>query len=98
MSSCHFQIASTELGIACFSHRNFVEAMIPVHRRDVHLKKYAFPILGCFMIHCSTRRLLSKGHKIGVVQQMETAALKAVSENRNKPFDRKLTHLYTAAT
>lgn len=43
MINCHFQIASTELGIACFPNRNFIEAMIPVHRRDVHLKKYAFP-------------------------------------------------------
>ena len=29
---------------------------------------------------------------------METAALKAIGDNRNQPFERKLTHLYTAAT
>lgn len=39
----HIQIASEELGIACFPHRNFTEAMIPVHRRDIHLKKYISP-------------------------------------------------------
>ncbi|KAG8217898.1 muts domain V-domain-containing protein [Butyriboletus roseoflavus] len=54
---------------------------IPVHRRDVHLKK-----------------LLSQGHKVGIVEQMETAALKKASETRNTLFERKLTHLYTATT
>lgn len=29
---------------------------------------------------------------------METAALKKVGDNRNAPFTRQLTHLYTAAT
>lgn len=33
------KIASQALGIACFPSRNFVSAMIPLHRRDVHLKK-----------------------------------------------------------
>ncbi|KAF7968561.1 hypothetical protein HWV62_30097 [Athelia sp. TMB] len=75
------QIAAKELGIACFPHRNFTEAMIPEYRRDIHLKK-----------------LLSKGYKVGIVQQTETAALKKVGDNRNAPFERKLTSLYTAAT
>lgn len=43
-------------------------------------------------------RLLSKGHKVGIVEQIETAALKKVGDNRNAPFERKLTHLYTAVT
>jgi Mismatch repair ATPase (MutS family) len=46
----------------------------------------------------SLRRLLSQGYRVGVVDQVETAALKKVSEHRNTPFNRKLTHLYTAAT
>lgn len=29
---------------------------------------------------------------------METAALKKISDNRNTPFERDLTNLYTAAT
>jgi DNA mismatch repair protein MSH3 len=33
-----------------------------------------------------------------VITQTETAALKKVSENRNAPFTRELTHLFTAAT
>ncbi|KAI5124483.1 hypothetical protein M0805_003010 [Coniferiporia weirii] len=44
------------------------------------------------------KNLLSHGYKVGIVGQTETAALKKVSENRNNPFDRALTHMYTAAT
>ncbi|KAF8061576.1 DNA mismatch repair protein MSH3 [Lyophyllum atratum] len=44
------------------------------------------------------KNLLSKGYRVGIVNQIETAALKKVSDNRNAPFTRKLTHLYTAAT
>jgi len=43
-------------------------------------------------------RLISLGYKVGVITQTETAALKKVSENRNAPFTRELTHLFTAAT
>ncbi|KAF9218263.1 hypothetical protein BS17DRAFT_798646 [Gyrodon lividus] len=74
-------IASRELGIVAYRRRNLLTASIPVHRRDVHLKK-----------------LLSQGHKVGIVEQIETAALKKASENRNTLFERKLTHLYTATT
>lgn len=38
-SNWHFQIASKELGVACFPDRNFLTAYIPVHRKNVHLKK-----------------------------------------------------------
>ncbi|GLB35404.1 putative DNA-binding domain of DNA mismatch repair MUTS family protein [Lyophyllum shimeji] len=44
------------------------------------------------------KNLLSKGYRVGIVNQIETAALKKVSDNRSAPFTRKLTHLYTAAT
>lgn len=43
-------------------------------------------------------RLLSLGYKVGVITQTETAALKKIGDNRNAPFARKLTHLFTAAT
>ncbi|KAI0691181.1 muts domain V-domain-containing protein [Cytidiella melzeri] len=75
------QMAAKLLGIACFRKRNFMTAMIPVHRREVHLKK-----------------LLSEGLKIGIVEQTETAALKKIGDTRNDLFERKLAHLYTAAT
>ncbi|KAJ7694222.1 muts domain V-domain-containing protein [Mycena rosella] len=44
------------------------------------------------------KKLLSQGYKVGIVQQVETAALKKASDNRNELFERKLVHLFTAAT
>ncbi|KAG2483848.1 hypothetical protein HYH03_017301 [Edaphochlamys debaryana] len=44
------------------------------------------------------RRLCRAGHRVGVVRQTETAALKAAGSNRSAPFERAVTALYTAAT
>nr|XP_044990047.1 DNA mismatch repair protein Msh3 [Jaculus jaculus] len=44
------------------------------------------------------RRLVAKGYKVGVVKQMETAALKAIGDNKSSLFARKLTALYTKST
>lgn len=44
------------------------------------------------------KRLVSAGCKVGVVRQLETAALKAAGDNRNAPFVRKLTNIYTKGT
>ncbi|KAI9152638.1 Mismatch repair protein msh3 [Blastocladiella emersonii ATCC 22665] len=44
------------------------------------------------------RRLVREGHKVGLVQQTETAALKSVGSNAKGPFARKMTRLYSAAT
>lgn len=44
------------------------------------------------------KRLVAAGHKVGIVRQIETAALKAAGDNRNAPFERKLTSLYTKGT
>ncbi|XP_016833849.1 DNA mismatch repair protein Msh3 isoform X1 [Cricetulus griseus] len=44
------------------------------------------------------RRLVAKGYKVGVVKQMETAALKAIGDNKSSVFSRKLTALYTKST
>lgn len=43
-------------------------------------------------------RLVAAGYKVGVVKQVETAALKAAGENKSGPFERKLTGLYTRST
>jgi len=37
-------------------------------------------------------------YQVGVVKQMETAALKAAGDNRSAPFTRQLTALYTKST
>ncbi|CAE7205240.1 unnamed protein product [Rhizoctonia solani] len=83
------RVASRELGIACFMDKNFLTASIPVHRRDVHVKKWV-----------QRRRHAHQltYPQVGIIGQMETAALKKAGDNRSAPFDRQLTHLYTAAT
>ena len=52
----------------------------------------------CFSGLSSSPSLLSRGYRVGIVSQTETAALKKIGDNRNTPFDRKVTHLFTAAT
>ncbi|KAF9185929.1 Mismatch repair protein msh3 [Haplosporangium sp. Z 767] len=49
-------------------------------------------------LNVHVRRLVHAGYKVGVVRQLETAALKAVGNNKSAPFTRKLTNLYTKAT
>lgn len=44
------------------------------------------------------RRLVAAGYKVGVVKQMETAALKACGDNKSGPFTRQLTAMYTKST
>ncbi|GMH38216.1 hypothetical protein BSKO_06100 [Bryopsis sp. KO-2023] len=44
------------------------------------------------------RRLVENGHKVGVVRQTESAAAKAVSQNKNSVFERKLVAMHTRAT
>ncbi|KAJ2555395.1 Mismatch repair protein msh3 [Coemansia sp. RSA 1933] len=48
------------------------------------------------MIH--VRRLVRAGYKVGVVRQVETAALKAIGDNKSAPFSRKLAEVYTSGT
>ncbi|TYJ59150.1 hypothetical protein B9479_000139 [Cryptococcus floricola] len=49
-------------------------------------------------LHIHVKKLISLGYKVGVINQTETAALKKAGDNRNTPFTRELTHLYTAST
>ena len=44
------------------------------------------------------RRLVEAGHKVGVVRQTETAALKKASSTRSKMFSRALTEIFTKST
>uniref|UniRef100_A0A1A7XAS2 DNA mismatch repair protein n=1 Tax=Iconisemion striatum TaxID=60296 RepID=A0A1A7XAS2_9TELE len=44
------------------------------------------------------RRLVSQGHKVGVVKQTETSAIKSSGSNRNSLFTRQLCALYTKST
>lgn len=84
--------------MVAYYDRNFLVASIPTERLNVHLKKWVLILTVNQGTHIHIYRLLARGCKVGVVNQVETAALKKVSDNRNAPFDRKLTCLYTAAT
>eukprot|EP00753_Platysulcus_tardus_P001716 PLAT11477.2.p2 GENE.PLAT11477.2~~PLAT11477.2.p2 ORF type:complete len:397 (+),score=174.16 PLAT11477.2:707-1897(+) len=44
------------------------------------------------------RRLVDAGHKVGIVRQLETAALKAVSRSKSKLFKRAVAAVYTRGT
>lgn len=50
------------------------------------------------LVNLAVFRLVAAGYKVGVVKQMETAALKAASERKSGPFTRELTALYTKTT
>lgn len=49
-------------------------------------------------LHVYVRKLVQAGHKVGIVRQTETAAIKSQGANRNAPFTRQLTAVYTRAT
>ena len=86
--------AARELGIVCIPGKlRFDE-----HSSEAHLDRFASASIPVHRLHVHVRRLVAAGHKVGVVRQMETAALKAVGDNRNTPFTRKLTNLYTKGT
>lgn len=86
--------------MVAYNDRNFLVASIPTERLSVHLKKLVSvqAYTKMLLTAVNVSRLLARGYRVGVVNQVETAALKKVSDNRNAPFDRRLTHLYTAAT
>lgn len=49
-------------------------------------------------LHVHARKFVQEGYKVGVVSQTETAALKAISNNKNGPFERNITAIYTKST
>jgi DNA mismatch repair protein MSH3 len=65
---------------------------------EAHLDRFASASFPIGRLHVHVKRLVSAGHKVGVVRQLETAALKAAGDNRNTPFVRKLTNVYTKGT
>ena len=56
----------------------------------------------CFVplvtFHIHLHRLVRAGLKVGVVVQTETRALKKAGDNRNAPFERELSQIYTKGT
>lgn len=88
------RMAAKELSIVCIPGKfRFDE-----HPSEAHLDRFASASVPVHRLHVHVKRLVGAGHKVGVVRQLETAALKAVGDNRNTPFTRKLTNLYTKGT
>ncbi|KAK5132449.1 Mismatch repair protein msh3 [Meristemomyces frigidus] len=86
--------ASKELSIVCIPGKfRFDE-----HPSEAHIDRFASASIPVHRLHVHVKRLVSAGHKVGVVRQLETAALKAAGDNRNKAFERGLTNLYTKGT
>ncbi|KAJ5247290.1 DNA mismatch repair protein msh3 [Penicillium chermesinum] len=88
------RVAAKELGIVCIPGKfRFDE-----HPSEAHINRFASASIPVHRLHVHVKRLVTAGHKVGVVRQIETAALKAAGDNRNAPFVRKLTNLYTKGT
>jgi len=88
------RIAAKELGIVCIPGKMRYDE----HPSEAHIDRFASASIPVHRLHVHVKRLVGAGHKVGVVRQLETAALKAVGDNRNAPFVRKLTNLYTKGT
>lgn len=88
------RVAAKELGIVCIPGKFRYDD----DPSEAHLDRFASASIPVHRLHVHVKRLVAAGHKVGVVRQLETAALKAVGDNRNAPFTRKLTNLYTKGT
>ena len=88
------RVAAKELSIICIPGKFRYDE----HPSEAHLDRFASASVPVHRLHVHVKRLVGAGHKVGVVRQLETAALKAVGDNRNAPFTRKLTNLYTKGT
>ncbi|OQO09001.1 hypothetical protein B0A48_05892 [Cryoendolithus antarcticus] len=90
------QAAAKELSIVCIPGRYRFDD--PPHPSEAHIDRFASASVPVHRLHVHVKRLVSAGHKVGVVRQLETAALKAAGDTRNKAFERGLTNLYTKGT
>ncbi|ORY66074.1 DNA mismatch repair protein MSH3 [Pseudomassariella vexata] len=86
--------AAKELSIVCIPGKFRYDE----HPSEAHLDRFASASIPVHRLPVHAKRLVAAGHKVGVVRQIETAALKKVGDNRNTPFVRKLTNVYTKGT
>ncbi|KAF9879730.1 hypothetical protein CkaCkLH20_02541 [Colletotrichum karsti] len=88
------RIAAKELSIVCIPGKYRYDE----HPSEAHWDRFASASIPVHRLPVHARRLVAAGHKVGVVRQIETAALKKAGDNRNAPFVRKLTNVYTKGT
>ncbi|KAH3667336.1 hypothetical protein OGAPHI_002985 [Ogataea philodendri] len=60
--------------------------------------KFAYCSIPDVRLHVHLKRLLSAGHKVAIVDQDETAAIKSTTASKNKLFQRKISRVYTSST
>jgi len=88
------RIAAKALGIVCIPGKFRYDE----HPSEAHLDRFASASFPVHRLQVHVKRLVQANYKVGVVRQLETAALKAAGDNKNTPFERKLTNLYTKGT
>ncbi|EAA34638.1 DNA mismatch repair protein msh-3 [Neurospora crassa] len=88
------RIAARELSIVCIPGKFRYDE----HPSEAHLDRFASASIPVHRLPVHAKRLVAAGYKVGVVRQIETAALKKAGDNRNAPFVRKLTNVYTKGT
>lgn len=88
------RIAAKELSIVCIPGKMRYDE----HPSEAHLDRFASASIPVHRLPVHAKRLVAAGHKVGVIRQFETAALKKAGDNRNAPFVRKLANLYTKGT
>ncbi|KAK0630054.1 muts domain V-domain-containing protein [Bombardia bombarda] len=88
------RIAAKELSIMCIPGKFRYDE----HPSEAHLDRFASASIPVHRLPVHAKRLVAAGHKVGVVRQVETAALKKAGDNKSGPFVRKLTNVYTKGT
>jgi len=88
------RIAAKQLSIVCIPGKFRYDE----HPSEAHIDRFASASIPVHRLPVHAKRLVAAGHKVGVVRQIETAALKKAGDNRNAPFTRKLTNVYTKGT
>ncbi|KAL2270193.1 hypothetical protein VTJ83DRAFT_2377 [Remersonia thermophila] len=88
------RIAAKVLSIVCIPGKFRYDE----HPSEAHLDRFASASIPVHRLNVHVKRLVAAGYKVGVVRQLETAALKKAGDNRNAPFVRKLTNVYTKGT
>ena len=105
------EVASQVLGILCYNKGKkqvihlpyFFSPIFPLFQSFLFSnlqKKGNFTVatipVGRINIHLE--RLVKAGHKVGVVNQTETAALKSIGDNKGNVFERKISQISTIST
>lgn len=88
------RVASKVLSVVCIPGKMRFDE----HPSEAHMTRFAGASFPTHRLHVHVKRLINAGYKVGIVRQLETAALKAAGTNKGKLFERDLTNLYTKAT